>query len=106
MERVVAIALGVVMMLATLPALLVAFFAIFLFDAPGSEDSPLTWGLALGLLAAPVVSVTSAVFALLAATKFSAAKMTVAVALPVVLAVYLAAMWWLLDAACGGRFAC
>lgn len=38
-----------------IPAVVVAGFSGFLFDAPGSERSPLTWALGLGLLLTPLL---------------------------------------------------
>jgi hypothetical protein len=41
--------------LAILPASLMAFTTVFFFDAPGSEESPLTWLAAAAFWCAPVL---------------------------------------------------
>lgn len=104
--RVACILVGGLAALATIPAVFIAFIAIFFFDAPGSGENPTTLALALGCWAAPFVCLTSAVLAFRAAVRFTRARIVTALALPLVLMGYLAIAYALFDQACGGRFAC
>ena len=88
-RRIVALVVGIVALLATAPACFVAISAVFVFDAPGSEDSGLAWAIALGLLAAPLVTLATAIFGFLLAQRFTRARGIALVALPGLYLLYL-----------------
>jgi hypothetical protein len=104
--RPVAIAAGVLALLAVVPAAGLVFLSIFLFDAPGSVSNGLVWAIAWGFWMAPVACLTSAVLAFVAAARRSWRWLGAAIALPILLACYIIAMWLALASVCGGRFAC
>src|SRR5690606_20694954 len=63
-RKALAATVAVLAALMLLPAALGLFLSLFLFDAPGSESSPLTSALAAGLWLAPVLLVLAFVLAI------------------------------------------
>jgi hypothetical protein len=91
--RPVAIVVGVLALLAVVPASGLIFISIFLFDAPGSERNSLVWALAGGFWLAPVACLTSAVLAFVAAARRSWRWLGIAIAPPILLACFVFAIW-------------
>ena len=92
--------------LGIIPATFFAMMSIFMFDAPGSETSPLTLGFALGLLAAPMLLFVSARKGVKVVRNGNSSDLRLALGLPAALASWLLLMWLLLHAACGGSLVC
>jgi hypothetical protein len=90
--RPIAAVIGTLAVLAVIPAAFLAFFSIFLFDAPQSAYNG-AQALALGFWLAPVACVTSAVLALRAAARGSWRLLGVAILLPILLACYVFALF-------------
>jgi hypothetical protein len=103
------VALKLLMPISILAALASPFLVIaipFLFDAPGSENNRILWRLAGGLLALPFASIASAVCAWLALHRGSTRLFSAAFAIALGWLVYMTAVNYVLDANCGGSFAC
>jgi hypothetical protein len=92
--------------LAVLPAGLLAFMTVFMFDAPGSQSIPFTWTLAGGFWAAPLILLFAAMRGLAAMRSGRVSDLGRACLLVVGLVAYLVLAWWLLETACSGRFDC
>ena len=56
-----AILLTVLLLLAAAGSLMMAMIVPFLFDAPGTEDQPATWAMALAVLSAPIMCLLAVV---------------------------------------------
>ena len=104
--RIAAGVLGVLFLIAILPAAFLAFTTIFFFDAPGSTESALTVMLAAGFWAAPIVCGVAASLAFRAASSFSSRRLWIALAPVGALLAYLAIAYVAFDSVCAGRFAC
>ena len=92
--------------LAVLPAGMLAFMTVFMFDAPGAASIPFTWTLAAGFWAAPPILLFAAVRGIAAARSGRVKDLGHACLLVVGLVAYLVLAWWLLETACSGRFDC
>jgi hypothetical protein len=92
--------------LAVIPAAILAMMTMFMFDAPGSMSSPVTWGMVLGLLAAPLILFVSAQKGAEVVRKARPRDLRFALGLPAALAAWLLVMWLLLQNVCGGNFVC
>ena len=77
-----------------------------MFDAPGSEDNPLTVALVAGLLASPIVLLASAALLATASARRGRRLTFLAFWLPGLLLAYLAAVTIALDRLCNGNFVC
>lgn len=88
-RRIVALVVGIVSLLATAPACFIAISAVFVFDAPGSEDSSQAWSIALGLLAAPIVTLVTSAIGFLAAHRFTRRRGIAMAAVPGLYLLYL-----------------
>ena len=88
-RRIASLLVGIAALLATGPACFVAITAVFVFDAPGSEDSSQAWSIALGLLAAPIVTLVTSAIGFFAAHRFTRRRGTAMVAVPGLYLLYL-----------------
>lgn len=104
--RIAAAALGLLFLIAIIPAAFIAFTTIFFFDAPGSTESVPTVALAVGFWAAPIVCGIAALLAFRAAWSFTSRRLWTALAPVGLLLAYLAIAYIIFDTACAGRFAC
>ena len=101
---------SIVWMLAAIPAFFVAVSSAFLFDAPGSENSPLTLFAAFGLVALPLVCLIAGVGGFICSFairgKSSALPTIILASLPLMNLAYIGALFLLISVFCDGRFAC
>lgn len=88
-KRIAALLAGIVALLAAAPACFVAMTSVFVFDAPGSEDSGQAWSIAAGLLAAPLVTLVTSGIGFLAAHRFTRRRGIALVAVPGVYLLYM-----------------
>jgi hypothetical protein len=97
---------GTAATLLLIPALFAAAFSAFLFDAPGSERSPLTWALAIGLYVTPlflVLAMSMAAQGFRTSDRRRILRSALFVAIPIL---YLGSVYAGIQGACGGQFAC
>jgi len=104
--RVFALVSAILALLGFLPAGFAAMMSVMMFDAPGSDENGLVWALVLGMWAAPLVCVATAVAGFIAASRFTRRRAVVLVGLPVAWFAYMAVMVMLLENNCGGQFSC
>lgn len=106
MLRIVSVLYGVLV----IPSLVLPLSSIYLFDAPGSEDSPLTSLFALSISIAPFVLLTSCVGGLKSTFGDQTETKTRAGYiwgwLPVINLGFIIIVFLLLETFCGGRLAC
>jgi hypothetical protein len=93
-------------MLAILPAIFMAMMSGMVFDASGSEKSVLAQCVFFGLLAAPVVAISTIFVARGALRRFTPVRLATAIVLPLGWAAFMYAVVTALNILCNGEFTC
>jgi len=105
-RKVLAATVAVIAALMLVPAALGLFLSLFLFDAPGSESSPLTSTLVTGLWLAPVLFLLSIGLAIRTFRAPHDRALWPATILLIFPPAYIALLVLLIGSVCDGRLAC